>query len=43
MAREILDRSKSYLELFTHEVEIDYSLPKYKVVFDKAKIDAVRL
>ena len=43
MAREILDRSKSYLELFTHEVEIDYSLTKYKVVFDKAKIDAVRL
>ena len=43
MAREILDRSKSYLELFTHEVEIDYSLPKYKIVFDTAKIDAVRL
>lgn len=30
--REILDRSKTYLDIFTRDVEIDYNLPKYEIL-----------
>lgn len=32
MATEILDRSKSYLRLFSKSIEIDYTLPKYNAI-----------
>ena len=37
MATEILDRSQSYLRIFTEPVEIDYTLPKYNAILKKVE------
>lgn len=38
--REILDRSKSFLDIFTRDIEIDYTLPKFNVLREKTEEDA---
>lgn len=37
MSKQILDNSGTYLRIFTEQVPIDYTLPKYRVVLFKKK------